>query len=889
MLNKMYRNINHIVLPLLIGGAVMSACSDDLDIGAELTPGSSYIELTLDSNDIETRALSDTQTPFTADERALKNVDIFLYKTGANEATDLPVRVYNFTDKVHTDKVKIILQDEDVEAIFGDLEADGECIAFAVVNVDEKDYNGISKESATISQLKAITAHTASFAENFNGFAMFTKASGGDKVEYKFEDGIASGEIKLKNLAAKIDVFVSFTENISADGKTWNVAMSSGTPTATPTAEVHILNGVTAVKLVGGFDKKILTEDDYYSIRLEDEDDYRRGLAKLSSNDPYYENGKFLWASSAPYYSYPNSWETNPLEKRRTSLILKVDWVPSDNPTDVLTTYYNVPVALDVDELKSNHYYRLKLEINSLGGQHFGEPLELEGTWEVLDWGHALLEADIREIRYLEIARSEMNDKDEKTYTAVMNNTETTMIPYYTSHAVQIKSAKVTYRNIYYAGTDGTGIPTDVVIDEPNEIAAYTLTKEAYAAGQPGVYIDQVNHNIYVRNPLHPISLNNGRYTFDPNENKYAPFNIEIVLEHVDDPSTHDTITIIQYPPLYVEISPNDAKDLSESAWGWTTKSMGYTSVNDDTNTWGGVKGIADGWLSKVVGGILGETTNPNMYLITVTNLEASDAPLHLGDPRTKHIQTNLETPNNRIDRVVGVSLYTNDPLPLSAVDEGEAGWTVGNTPEWRDGRQTGVTRKLSYYYPTDETETDYAKYMVAPQFRISSSYGTQKTDITRNDARKRCATYQENGYPAGRWRLPTVGELQYIASLSQKKIIPPLFTIGEAYWSSHGAYVIENNKFVFVTDISNFWDWLKKLFGSNNVKGYVRCVYDDWYWTYKDSEGNDLPDNFSKEEYLKNKQLPSGFTDINKLKDTFHWGDKPKNNPQDQPDITTD
>ena len=892
MLNKMYHKVKLMTLPLLIGG-VMSACSDDSNIGAELTPDGPYIELTLDSNDIETRALSGTQTPFTEEERELKNVDIFLYTTANAANGGTPFRVYTFTDLVHGNKQKIILSDEDVTALFGNIDTDGSCVAFAVVNVDEKDYGEVVKESATISQLKAIVAHTASFAEEFDGFAMFTKNETGDIITYDPESRIATGDIKLKNLAAKIDVFVSFKQDIlDGDGQTWNVAMSSGTPTA----EVHILNGVTAVQLSGGFDKEILTDDDYYSIRLEDENDYRRGLARLSSEDSYYENGKFLWASSAPYYSYPNSWETNPLEKHRTSLILKVDWEPSDNPTDVLTTYYNVPVALDVDKLESNHYYRLKLEINSLGGQHFGEPLELEGEWEVLDWGHALLEADIREIRYLEIARSEINAKDEKTYTAVMNNTETTMIPYYTSHAVRIKSATVTYRNIYNAGDDGTGIPVDVKIESSNEIEAYTLSAAEYAAGQPGVYIDQVNHNIYVRNPLHPISLSNDRYTYNSSENKYAPFYITIVLEHIDDPNTRDEITIIQYPGLYVESTKNPGGDPRNSLLGWTSKDIGFAYVNDGTSDWGGINGLSTGWLSSLIDGVLSYSSNPNMYLITVTNLNESDKPKHLGDPRTKHTMHSLETSRIKTGRyyiIVPLDLYSYDHLTPAIVDDPSDATWAKQAPEWNNGKTNPEKRYLKNYYPTDETPEEQYIYMMAPQFRIQSSYGTHDDKINRNEARKRCATYQENGYPAGRWRLPTPGELKYIAELSQKKIIPSLFSNERGYWTSHGLYRVENGSAEELLDLGeDGWfaqAWSNRSVDNGNLAGYTRCVYDEWYWTYKDSEGNDIPDNFSDVNYMVNKQLPSGYNTLNDLKSTFHWGDKKKNNPQDQPEITTD
>ena len=90
---------------------------------------------------------------------------------------------------------------------------------------------------------------------------------------------------------------------------------------------------------------------------------------------------------------------------------------------------------------------------------------------------------------------------------------------------------------------------------------------------------------------------------------------------------------------------------------------------------------------------------------------------------------------------------------------------------------------------------------------------------------KKRCATYQEDGYPAGRWRMPTRAELEYIVSLSVKGIIPKLFndetddSAGD-YWCAHG---VASPKSSGTVSIEEDYD--------DNEEHAVRCVYDDWYW----------------------------------------------------------
>ena len=99
---------------------------------------------------------------------------------------------------------------------------------------------------------------------------------------------------------------------------------------------------------------------------------------------------------------------------------------------------------------------------------------------------------------------------------------------------------------------------------------------------------------------------------------------------------------------------------------------------------------------------------------------------------------------------------------------------------------------------------------IIAPIFKIASSYG-KTTSISYDRAKERCASYQENGYPAGRWRIPTKAEFEFIIQRSYQDDIPSLFD--EDYWVADKTYY-NGSSFV-----------------SSNGKQYVRCVYDVWYW----------------------------------------------------------
>ena len=111
-------------------------------------------------------------------------------------------------------------------------------------------------------------------------------------------------------------------------------------------------------------------------------------------------------------------------------------------------------------------------------------------------------------------------------------------------------------------------------------------------------------------------------------------------------------------------------------------------------------------------------------------------------------------------------------------------------------------------------------EYMLAPVFKIASSYG-KTTPVTYNNAVRRCAAYQENGYPAGRWRIPTKGEIEFIVQRSTGGDIPTLFDGG--YWASNGQSYSSSNT-------NNPWSGTAGDISSNTTN-YVRCVYDVWYW----------------------------------------------------------
>ncbi len=260
-------------------------------------------------------------------------------------------------------------------------------------------------------------------------------------------------------------------------------------------------------------------------------------------------------------------------------------------------------------------------------------------------------------------------------------------------------------------------------------------------------------------------------------------FKITLHLEAAGDDESFDRhITITQYPAMYIEAETNSA---------YPGNNYGYVYVNGQQNT------TTESWYN--VSGLSGTNANPNMFVITSTIL--SDPDMILADPRTTTVQNGYNGGNNN--------------------------WSPSQNSMYETGN-----RRLTYYYPTDASST--AAQKVSPKFRIASSYG-KTYPVSRENAWQRCASYQEDGYPAGRWRIPTSAEVEYVVNLSANGFMDVLFgsprtsNTNTNYWTASG-YITVNNYTETVTPHE----------GNTTGSVYVRCVYDEWYWSDKASDRTD-------------------------------------------------
>lgn len=594
---------------------------------------------------------------------------------------------------------------------------------------------------------------------------------------------VAKGLVKLRRLASKISVQLNIKDTVQVTRvkvvedeevvykEVWEPMLNG--------IQMYIENGVSNTTLSG----KPSESPVYFSYK-------NNRLSFTKSTDSKYAD--FPWLTD-PTYVYPQHWtyasKTSPTIEPSIKLILP--WRRrNDSAHNVTATqkqfYYKVIIpddtradVADTTYLRNfvqNNWYRFKLNVGILGSETDEASIQVNGHYYVLEWQDkevVIKHAVIGQARFLSVEPKEYE----------LNNVPDVDMLFTSSHPAALTKVKggteldITATKAYYgtqnAGTSyGGGTVRVAAAGNPDYaqgqkyIEYSAAQRKALNGGEDWLKVEGTYVKYY-----HALNNDyNAGASFD-----CAPYIVRYNLyhaDHVEENIYKQSVKITQYPAMYIK---------SEMSNGYVYVN-GTTSTNNSKGT-----GYDNSNPRQSLGSIAarngindsGGNTNPRQYTVFVTVLP-SDSNFVIGDTR---------------------------------VDGSSA--VVSNL--------TGLNTNANYRPSADD-----ARYTIAPIMKIASSYG-KTDDLTYENARKRCAAYQENGYPAGRWRLPTMAEVFYLITLSQKGVIPELFTPDEnlsagGYWCADGVVYPLNSGAV---------EYLPTAQAASYHSGtnWPRCVYDVWYW----------------------------------------------------------
>ena len=485
-----------------------------------------------------------------------------------------------------------------------------------------------------------------------------------------------------------------------------------------------------------------------------------------------------------PFYSYrTKNWKGEP--DNEAYLLLLLPWRREEKPTGenvpylYTNTYYQIPIAQDRTapeyRLKSNRYYRQEVKVSILGSFSIEDLVTLTpNTFIVLDWGQSTTgdptESDVKmsHTSFLAVGHNQVE----------MNNIPSASVEYSSSHEVTAEFIRLEYYSYYDDYVSQTTNKSDrmrkiVYEKQPNGTWNRTVTNESDGGTISGNNYTRTN----VANPFtstgsyggYPfggfgLTTTEGKITFTHNipATQYVEAKITVAVsnEAIDTP---EEIVFTQRPAIYItgQVSMDKVIVRGIAAAGTGT---GYQNVY----TASGNQSIGAVQARGGITGKLSGNDNRHQYTLHISSLSDNDNYI-IGDPREEMTLTLLTAPNN------------------------------------------GLHYNGAKYYGASKTVDPK---MIAPAFMVASSYG-KTTVVTYENAIRRCASYQENGYPAGRWRLPTEGEIQFVIDKSADEVIPELFN--GTYWASSQRYYSSANK--------------RFTNGNNTATTYVRCVYDIWFW----------------------------------------------------------
>ena len=540
--------------------------------------------------------------------------------------------------------------------------------------------------------------------------------------------------------------------------------------------------------------------------------------------------------TGTPFYSYPYDFSTNSNYAPFFKII--VEWTGYNESAGTIATdtkegtknvaevmarefYYKISMPDGLFRnftpkiFQANNSYTIILNLSTLGSQADQTAIDVSSdTYFVTNWSDPLQadRPDINAGRYLNISSLKHEGKT-PVYEMYGDKLE---IPVSTSHAIEVVNASATYDTFNPAGTA-------------------TLTKSTSSSTGANYMITAGHNEVIVEHTV--VSSMADLQARDISIIKYV-FTVRHLDEEGQEKYKQDVI-VYQYPSIYVQKKEGGNvfidgffQYLNGTPTGFSNPipvgTSGYRSASYGGTTFE-VPTIYPTGSANTSSTITTQNNTPygllNMdnldserqtTLVTVSTFDSeSEKFTDQLNGNGANITYHYKIMDPRVDNTWGQNL-----IPYLTGQSSASGNSITlYHKDWENQSAIKVGSGLI------EVGTNEYNAPIAPAFLITSRWGrpggsNATFPKTLEQAQQRCATYQEAGYPAGRWRLPTDAEAYFVYTLQDKDLINEMFTTsGYGYWTSSGRrFGGDGGAHFFERATSN-----------NGIS--IRCVYDIWYW----------------------------------------------------------
>lgn len=727
---------------------------------------------------------NDDDTDLALNENKIATLEVYLYPTGAeNEDAVYATRVDGLDKRDKVENITFSIPAGSLNTLFAG--GTTRCGIYVIANYDTGRTVAVDGVYAntSIAELKAIEVSAsfdalqqidlASLDSNYSGSVQSIKPQQLFVMDSELSTVTKSGNnlsgtVYITRAASKITFRTTIAQSLEIDGKTWVPMLEHLSFMYKNIVNKGYIDNGSDVDTNNSFPMPSGQGVYADASGLQMSSIFSDHGAKAPNYDGEVE-GVTGWTTVdhiVPLYTYSSRWVDG--AKNEAYIMLSVPWKVLGDTSETLT-YYNYFVPINMNDLKlvRNKHYRINLRVGVLGDLE--ELTESEFSYEVLDWVGENIEVKLQKPTYLVVDSNYVVMKNIEEFSVGYQSSDevlckvlsTTIGPWETQNEVVVSGSS--FKDFYLNGVSMTSTTfKDKTVSAPDGIVTFTH------------------------------GLDNTRSDTDTDYDFYVQTTV-VRIYHKNNPSIYEDITFVQYPAMYVTVNAGyegnnrwNYINVNGNSWeNWTTRGgagNGCPTYNGNKVYWVGVGGKS--------------SANHNMYQITVTAFDSTTPDYLIADPRAAAQNITLfEGYSYQYNR----NTYTSPDYPVQPDQL--------NVEEIKGYRGTLV---------------ENAENLVAPEFIIASFCATcTNADhyiYPENSGYYRCASYQEAGYPAGRWRIPTTAELEVVGKLCAQKKLPQIFQEGEEYPSSSGIFT--NNKGSFTPTTS--------------AATSIRCVYDTWYWKDK-------------------------------------------------------
>ncbi len=762
----------------------------------------------------------------------------------------------------------------------------GKSYLYAVANAPEA-----VRSKTTLADIKTVPV-TTNFATSAGkldvdnlSFVMDTydKESGKYLMEIspkQAADGVASSKqpkitVPLSRLAVKFTTTVKVKSEVTVTDsfgleEHWTPILNKDD------FDVYMMNALKAATLSGTPVRRAdegVNQGNYFN--------YARDLTEVADLSEYGDDGKlsgeyYVWQTVDPFYTYPQKW--NDVDNNEPYIKIIFPWVSDIKGNSEF--HYKVVLpkpANNVFTLDRNCWYNLTATIEVLGGTENDYVLIDQVEVSVADWAEPswLAGKGLNSAKYFYVPTKEFDVYSMDSFNIPIN-TNSSAKAYITKIEFKDYSKSPTLNLVYnFPTTTGTTSVANTSLQRDNSSPRQT-------------------YDNYQKEHTYSVSVNStDRYnkfvTFSHSlENIYVQRDITIYIEHSERSDWHETVIIHQHPAIELKKAVDDEGNLiagdlfvngrfasvTNAKFGATDRGYyhsrnGWTGFGD---RWGGTYDYY-GILSNAINPTL---TSTNIYgaLVHQADVDWVDSPFFITDITVSAFSESNNFYKMSVNGAPEETVYykIGDPrVKVSSIFTAGASAPFNQT--WSLQPYLYDEQRVNQYsnsYTDLVSEWDNpgdilvaandinTRNMIAPHILVSSGLTEGVQGYSPDDFVsyfKRGATYQEAGYPAGRWRLPTEAEIAFIAARQYDGTIPKIFNESVPYFASSGRFVViprDRTKpmeyYTYDQLDTNFYyvDEDGRQYGPYPYRNLIdaKFIYDAWYWGLEPMSANEYHAN---------------------------------------------